>query len=402
MTTHAKNLVIVRAVTEQHLTPTQAAARYRVSRQWVYQLLERYTLGGPAALAPRTRAPKTRPHTTPEAVTTRIIELRRELTADGKDAGPHTIAWHLDHEGMHTPSTSTIQRILRRAGLVTPEPRKRPHNSYLRFEADLPNQCWQADITHWHLTDGRRVEILDFLDDHSRYLLHLHTQLAYTGTDVVTAMNTLIDRYGPPASTLTDNGLVFTARLAGHPGARNGFEKLLQTHNIHQKNGAPAHPQTQGKIERFHQTLKRWLRARPHPTTTDNLQTLLNEFRTWYNTARPHRALGRRTPHQAYTALPKATPTTTTEPEWRTRTDRVDAHGKVTLRYAGKLRHLGMGRANIGATVLMLIRDRDVITTRTDTGTHIATHHIDDTRNYQPPIKPTPNPHKTNESRHRV
>jgi transposase InsO family protein len=387
MASKEKNLVIVHAVTEQHLTPAQAAARYRISRQWVYELLHRYAAGGEAALAPRSRAPKTRPAATPPAVTARITDLRRELTADGRDAGPETIAWHLHREGLHTPATSTIRRILHQAGMITPAPRKRPRRSYIRFEADLPNGCWQADITHWYLHCGQRVEILDFLDDHSRYLLHLHTQTAYTGTDVVTAMNALINQYGPPASTLTDNGMVFTTRLTSHPGSRNGFEKLLQAHHIQQKNGSPAHPQTQGKIERFHQTLKRWLRARPRPHTIDDLQHLLDQFRHWYNTDRPHRALGRRTPEHAYTTADKATPHTSTEPEWRTRTDRIDPHGKVTLRYAGKLRHLGMGRRHIGLPVLMLIRDNHVITSHADTGRIIAEHHLDTTRDYQPPTR---------------
>lgn len=390
MPSHEKNLVIARAVTEQHLTPAQAAARYRVSRQWVYQLVKRYLADGPEALAPRSTAPRRRPGATTAAVTARVIELRRTLTADGKDAGPETIAWHLHREGLHTPSTSTIRRILHHAGLITPEPRKRPRNSYIRFEAELPNQCWQADITHWFLSDGRRVEILDFLDDHSRYLLHLNAQNAYSGTDVVTTMNHLIDTYGPPASTLTDNGMVFTTRLTSRTGARNGFEKLLQAHHIQQKNGAPAHPQTQGKIERFHQTLKRWLNARPRPEQIEDLHTLLDQFRDWYNNDRPHRALDRRTPHQAYTERAKASPNTLIEPEWRTRTDRVDRDGKVTLRYAGKLRHLGMGRANIASPVLMLIRDNTVITSHADTGQHIATHHIDRTRDYQPPQRPQP------------
>lgn len=202
---------------------------------------------------------------------------------------------------------------------------------------------------------------------------------------VVEAMNTLIATHSAPASTLTDNGLVFTARLAGRKGGRNGFEKLLEAHRITQKNGKPGHPQTQGTIERFHQTLKRWLNARPRPENIDALQQVLEEFRTWYNTRRPHRATGRRTPADAYTALPKATPNTDHEPEWRTRTDKVDNHGKISLRYAGKLRHLGIGRAHIGTNVLMLVHDTHVTTSNADTGEVIAEHTIDPNSDYQPP-----------------
>ncbi|WP_425561802.1 IS481 family transposase [Microbacterium awajiense] len=379
-----KNLVIVRAVREQGLSHAEAAVRFGVTRQWVHALVTRYDAEGPDGVAPRSRAPRTRPGATPAVIRDRIIALRVELTGNGADAGPATIAWHLEQEGHPAPSTSTIRRILHTAALVTPAPHKRPRSSYIRFEADLPNECWQADITHWYLSTGVRVEILDFLDDHSRYLLAIRAGTAFTGPNVVETMTDLITGYGPPMSTLTDNGLVFTTRLARFKGARGGFEKLLAVHGITQKNGRPGHPQTQGKIERFHQTLKRWLTARPLPDTLTDLQTLLTEFQSWYNTARPHRSLGRRTPEQAYTALPKASPTGPTRSEWRSRTDRVDQHGKVTVRYAGKLRHLGIGKAHTGTPVLLLIHDRDVSVSNANTGEIIAEHTIDPARDYQP------------------
>jgi len=390
MSSKAKNLIIVRSVIEQGLSHAEAAERFSVSRQWVHTLVTRYQLEGPDGLEPHSRAPRTRPGTTPAALRAEIIRLRHDLTANGADAGPFTIAWHLEQAGHHAPSTSTIRRILLTEGLIDPAPAKRPRSSYRRFEAELPNECWQSDITHAYLASGRLAEVLDFLDDHSRYLLHLQAALAFSGPMIVDAMNTLISTYGPPASTLTDNGLVFTARLAGRKGARNGFEKLLQAHQIHQKNGRPGHPQTQGKAERFHQTLHRWLDARPRPDTIADLQNLLDEFRTWYNTARPHRATGRRTPEQAYTALPKATPGTIAEPEWRTRVDKVDRNGKVSLRYAGQLRHLGIGRAHIGESVLMLIHDDAVTTSNAATGEVIAEHIIDPTKDYQRPLHRTP------------
>jgi transposase InsO family protein len=314
----------------------------------------------------------------------RIVQLRRELVAQGADAGPVTIAWHLERAGFRVPSTATIRRVLHAEALITPAPEKRPRSSYVRFQADLPNECWQADITHWFLASGTRVEILDFLDDHSRLLLDIRAAPAFTGPMVVTAMTELISRYGPPMSTLTDNGLVFTTRLARFKGARGGFEKLIAAHGITQKNGRPGHPQTQGKIERFHQTLKRFLAARPLPATIEDLQQLLTEFQNWYNTKRPHRSVGRRTPLEAYTALPKATPTGPRATEWRSRTDKVDTHGKVTIRYAGKLRHLGIGKAHAGTPVLMLIHDRDIVTSNANTGEIIAEHTIDPTHDYQP------------------
>ena len=199
-----KNLVIVRAVREQGLTLAEAAARFGVTRQWVHTLVTRYDAEGPDGVTPRSRAPKTRPGTTAPAIRDRIIELRRELVRQGADAGPVTIAWHLEQDGHRAPSTATIRRILHAEHLIIPAPAKRPRSSYIRFQADLPNECWQADITHWYLASGTRVEILDFLDDHSRLLLDIRAATAFTGPMVVTVMTELISRYGPPMSTLTD------------------------------------------------------------------------------------------------------------------------------------------------------------------------------------------------------
>lgn len=378
-----KHLIIVKAVTEQGLTHAQAAEKYGITRQWVHTLVTRYQTEGTEGLTPRSKAPKTRPGRTPDHIRERIIELRTELTSNGADAGPATIAWHLRKAHLPTPALSTIRRILHDASLITPAPKKRPKSSYLRFEADLPNECWQADITHWFLANGTRVEILDFLDDHARYLLDIQAATAFTGAHVAATLHTLIERYGPPMSTLTDNGLVFTTRLARYKGARGGFEKVLQHHGIMQKNGRPGHPQTQGKIERFHQTLKRFLAAKPRPTSVEELQQLLTIFQTWYNTERPHRALGGRTPEEAYTALPKATPTGNTRSEWRSRTDRVDTNGKVTLRYAGQLRHLGIGRRYTGLRILMLINDRHVTVSSLETGDILGEYIIDPARDYQ-------------------
>lgn len=383
----SKNNAIIASIKNQGMTPTQAARKFDVSRQWVYTLLDRYEQGGKDALAPRSRAPQTRPHATNPAVKKRIIELRDELAKQGSDNGAETIAWHLANEGFNVPSPATIHRTLRQAGKVTPEPKKRPKSSYKRFQAELPNECWQADITHATLTDGTRIDILDFLDDHSRYLLAITAYNPCTGRHVAQTMTHLIATYGPPASTLTDNGMVFTSRFASRPGAKNGFEIVLQTHHIEQKNGRPGHPQTQGKIERFHQTLKRWLNARPQAETLQKLQAQLDEFQTWYNTERPHRALGRQTPQQAYKAQPVATPSHTPEQETRTRYDKVDNDGKITVRYAGKLRHLGIGRAHINTPVIVILTGPNATTANAHTGEIIAEHTIDPEKNYQPKIR---------------
>ncbi|HEU5034483.1 MAG TPA: DDE-type integrase/transposase/recombinase [Mycobacteriales bacterium] len=144
-----------------------------------------------------------------------MISLRKQLDADGLDAGPVTIAQHLAAEGVRPPSTSTIRRILHAAGLVVANPKKRPRSSLHRFAADQPNECWQSDFTHWSLADGTSIEILNWLDDHARYLLSITAFIRVTGDDVVTTFTSNVNAYGPPASTLTDNGSVYTSRFTG-------------------------------------------------------------------------------------------------------------------------------------------------------------------------------------------
>ena len=279
----SKPQVIVLSVVVQGLSKAEAARRYGVSWQWVHTLLTRYQAGGLEALEPRSRRPASNARATPHDLRERIVELRKQLDADGLDAGPVTIATHLTNAGLTAPSTSTIRRILHEAGLVVPDPSKRPRSSRHRFAADQPNECWQSDFTHWHLSDGADVEIIDWLDDHSRLLLSLTVLTRVTGHDVVNTFTDNINTYGPPASTLTDNGSVYTSRFTG---GRNAFEYLLATLGIRQNNGHPGHPQTQGKIERFHQTLKKWLGKQPPAADLRTLQTQLDRFRHLYNTQR--------------------------------------------------------------------------------------------------------------------
>ena len=154
------------------------------------------------------------------------------------------------------------------------------------------------------------TEVLTWLDDHSRYALSVTAHARVTGPIVLLAFRAACGAHGVPASTLTDNGMVFTTRLSGGKGGRNALEHELRRLGITQKNGKPNHPQTQGKVERFQQTMKNWLRAQPdQPDTLAGLQPLLDAFTGIYNTQRPHRSLtGRATPADAYAARPKAQP----------------------------------------------------------------------------------------------
>ena len=215
------------------------------------------------------------------------------------------------------------------------------------------------------------------------------------------AFREAVATHGIPASTLTDNGMVFTTRLAGGKGGRNAFEHELRRLGVQQKNSRPNHPTTCGKVERFQQTLKRWLRAQPdQPTTLAELQTLLDAFRNEYNHHRPHRSLPHRaTPATTYHARPKATPTGTrdTDTHDRVRTDRIDTTGAVTLRVNGRVHHIGIGRTHARTHVLLLIQDLHVRIINATTGELLLELLrelvLDPTRDYQPtgrPPGPTP------------
>jgi hypothetical protein len=258
-----------------------------------------------------------------------------------------------------------------------------------------PNEMWQSDFIHWQLLDGTEVEVLNWLDDHSRYLLSCTVHQPVSGDDVVAVFLGNVEEYGAPQSTLTDNGSVYTSRFTG---GRNAFEYVLPLLGVKQKNGSPGHPQTQGKTERFHQTLKRWLQARPAANTLATLQRQLDEFTRHYNEQRPHRALERRTPGQAYRATPKALPATNghSPRHYRLRYDRLDHKGRMTLRRAGRMHHLGIAAAHARKRVLALADDHTITVIELHTGEVLSTHTIDPEKSYwrntQRPAGRWPNP----------
>jgi transposase InsO family protein len=383
----AKYEILIKAVTIQGMSYGQAAAHYGVSKTLVHKLHHRWLSEGEAAYEPRTRRPRSTPNRTPEPIRQRVIQLRDQLAAQGLDAGADTIAAHLTREKIEL-SRTTIWRILTATGKVTAQPQKRPRSSWQRFAADRPNELWQSDFTHVTLTDGTDVEIIGWLDDHSRSMLHLSAHRRVTGRTVTDTFTAIAIEHGYPAATLTDNGMVYTTRLARGgrgrgDGAGNGFETLLATQGITQKNGKPFKPTTQGKIERFWQTLKKHLDAHPAATPTD-LQHTLDTFRDYYNTVRPHRALGRKTPSFAYQLIPKAAPVTPDDPDiWRVRYDTIDNDGKITLRHTSKLLHLGIGRAHARTEIICLVHNNDASIITQATGELIAEFTLDPTKTYQ-------------------
>jgi transposase InsO family protein len=389
----SKPRLIITAVIIEGRSQREVARTYGVNQSWVSRLVARYRAEGEAAFQPRSRRPKSSPTAIPPATVTLITELRDMLTTAGLDAGPDTIAWHLAHHHSIRVSVATISRYLTRLGLVTPQPAKRPKASYQRFQAELPNQCWQADFTHYPLAgpgdppDGD-AEVLTWLDDHSRYALDVTAHQPVTGPIVRDRFLAAVARFGVPASTLTDNAMVFTTRFAGGRGGRNALEAELRRRNVEQKNSRPNKPTTCGKVERFQQTLKQWLGAQPHqPTSLVELQQLLDQFVAVYNHQRPHRSLpGRATPAVAYQARPKATPTTGRDHDThdRVRHDRIDTDGKVTLRAGGRLHHIGIGRTHARTPVLLLVHDLHVRVVNAATGELLRELVIDPARDYQP------------------
>ena len=370
---------IVDAVVLEGRSPTEIARGHGISERWVFKLLKRFREGGYASLEPRSRRPKSCSHQVDAKIQDLIVKLRCELAAAGYDAGPQTIYHHLAAQVAELPSVATIWRVLKRKGLITPEPHKRPRASFIRFEAKLPNETWQLDSTPWQLADGSPVEILNFLDDKSRLALGSNCFPTLKALDVVNAFRSASNTFGLPASLLGDNAAVFTGRT------RRGkviLELELERLGIVFKHSAPYHPQTCGKVERFHQTLKRFLRKQPAAGSLTELQWQLDVFREYYNNRRPHRALARQTPLAVFNALIKARPAQQSAPiDHRVRHDKVDRFGSVTIRYLGRLRHIRLGLAHKNRRVRLLVAGADVRII-TEDGELLRALTLEPTRNY--------------------
>jgi transposase InsO family protein len=374
---------VVEAVVLEGRSYREVARAHGVSKSWVGKVVGRFREGGYEALGARSRAPDHVPHQTPAEVEDEIVRLRHSLTESGFDAGAATIHFHLGQTGCErVPSVATIWRILKRRGLITPQPHKRPRSSWVRFEASLPNERWQSDVTHWSLTDGSQVDILNFLDDHSRLIVASEVIRVCTARDVLRVFSRAAEQWGAPASVLTDNGCIYTAR---YRGGTNVVESELLALGVVHHHSRPYHPQTCGKVERFHQTLKVYLAKQEAAKTICVLQAQIDAFVAYYNDVRPHRARGRMTPRSAFEAREKARPTrpiVNVPKGTRVRRDRIDQAGVVTLRHRGRLHHIGIGRAHKHTPVIMLVADLDVrvITEEGEVLRHLT---LDPTRNYQ-------------------
>jgi putative transposase len=300
---------------------SQLCAAAGISRSQFYEIRRRVESDGPVeAMSPRPRIYcDPHPQAIPVAIEELAVTVRKELAGQGLDHGPVTVRWHLQQLGVTAPAASTLARIFTRRGMVTPQPQKRPRISYRRFEFAMVHECWQIDAFEWPLiTDDqppRLCVIYQVLDDRSRFMLATHVGAPGVGensADAIAVVNRAITAAGrAPCLFLSDNGVAFNQTRLGRTSQLVTHLKAFGTRPI---TGRPEHPQTQGKDERAHQTLQRWLTAHPAGTQAE-LQKVVDSFDEIYNHRRPHQSLDMRTPAQAKLAGPIAPPPRPPDPD---------------------------------------------------------------------------------------
>ncbi len=272
-------------------------AEHGASTWFFYDLRRRHAVEGPAALVPKSRAPRRVANRVPAVVEEAIVALRKELVDAGLDAGAETIRYHLQARGLPAPSVSTIWRMLDRRGFIIKDPTKVPRRTRRSFSAERANECWQSDDTGWALADGTAVKINNVIDDCCRLAVASRAALTCTAATVLEAVLSGAAAWGLPERILTDNG-----------SPQRAAARELAALGVSAGHSRPYHPQTCGKVERFHQTLKRYLDAQPAAATIEDLQAQLAAFVELYNHHRPHRALGRRTPAGVWASTARSGP----------------------------------------------------------------------------------------------
>jgi transposase InsO family protein len=296
-------------------------AEHGISRKSFYELRKRAKADGPAAvLEPRTRRPRSSPSRLPDELKAQAVAVRAALEASGLDHGPISVHEKMRSMGLEVvPSTASLARIFREAGVARLEPRKKPRSAWRRFVYPAPNACWQLDSTEYVLSGGRKCVIFQLIDDHSRYAVASLVASGETAQAAIAVVDKAITAHGVPQRLLSDNGAALNPSRRGYVGqlvehvGRLGVEAIT---------GKPYKPTTQGKNERFHQTLFRYLDKQPLADTLTELQAQVDAFDHIYNTQRPHQALpGRVTPATAWRATPKADaprphPNRPTRPQW--------------------------------------------------------------------------------------
>ncbi len=383
---------VIAYVEGESMNVTQVSRDCGIVPKTFYKYADRYRAEGLAGFEPRSRRPHSSPNKTPAVLEEAIVALRQELAEVGVDHGATTIQWHLGRDRRFeqaVPSVATVHRILVRRGFVTPQPHKRPKNSWCRFEAPAPNEMWQIDAIDWPIATGV-AKIFDILDDHSRVACRCRAVAEATAEQAWTTFCQAGQRWGLPAGVLSDNGLCFSGKLRG---VEVTFEANLRDGGIRPITGRIYHPQTTGKVERFQQTLKKHLRHldRRHGLAADltELQARLDKFCDYYNTQRPHQGIGRVTPltrWQASTPSTPGDPIPHPTPHPNTYTVVVTGHGNVDLhRYT-----INVGMAWTGCTVTAIIDDHHATII---CGNQLVRHlRLNTSRRYQPSGRPRGGP----------
>ena len=358
---------------------TEVCAELEISRESFYKYKRRWEAEGPAGLVERSRRPHHSPGLIDAALEDEIVRLRKTLKIDN---GAKAIGYHLARSGWPVPAVGTIHRALVRRGMVVPQPEKRPRSSWQRFEWPQPNSAWQIDATRWALRSGREIWVMDILDDQSRLVVAARVCGGPTGDAAWGAFCDGTSRYGLPAHVMSDNGTCFTARFLS--GGEAAFERDLRSVGVRHIRSTPGHPQTCAKIERFHQTLKRALRAQPLAKTHRELQRQLDDYVAFYNQQRPHSSLNGATPAERWSTSEPAEPG-----EPITDTPHASLHHVLQNNNViswGKHR-IAVGPGLAGQQLLVIARDDDLAVFG-PTGL-IRRLKLDRTRNYQPVDNPS-------------
>jgi transposase InsO family protein len=284
------------------ITVADTCRRYGISRQTFYVYQRRLFADGVVALEPLSRRPLTSPAQTAVEVEAEIVRLRKA----NPRWGARTIHTHLRRSGApNVPAVSTIHRVLQRHSLVAPRTQRRAVPQWRRFERYAPNDLWQIDGTQVGLADGSVGWVIDILDDHARFAIGATATRRFTANAAWRAMETAITEHGAPRQLISDNGIQFISRDGHQPVY---FQQRVAAMGIRQLSSRPAHPQTCGKLERYHRTFKDFYADHGPASSIDELQALCDQFRWNYNHQRPHQSLGQQLPSEVYQALPKVGP----------------------------------------------------------------------------------------------
>lgn len=386
---------VVAFVAGEAMNVAQVCRAGGISRKTFYKYVQRCRAEGLDGFEARSRRPLTSPAAISDDVEEAVVRLRKQLAEEGLDHGATTIQWHLGRDrqfNRRVPSVATVHRVLVRRGFVEPQPKKRPKNSWCRFEAPAPNECWQIDATDWTIATGV-VKIFDIVDDHSRLACRSRAVEEATSVEAWTTFCQAAQLWGLPAGVLSDNGLCFSGKLRGFEVL---FEANLRDGGIRPITGRVYHPQTTGKVERFQQTLKKWLRNqdRRHGLAASiaDLQARLDEFCDYYNSERPHQGIGRVTPLSRWQANPRSLPADTAlahpAPRPQVQQAVVNNRGNIALRRI----QIAVGSEWCGATVTVLTDEHHATVLCQD---RLVRHlRIDPTRRYQPSGRPRGGPRR--------